>query len=371
MSREPARPEIHVLLPYAEGFGPEQAGAIALGVRDAARRSRFRQATTVFGRPLEPVFDGVRFVPLEPAWPRLLGRNRGLAEAYRRRLDGRRDPLVELYNRPLMVAWLARTAPGLQLTIQLANDPLTTRDLRRRASRGRLLRRVRAVYCVSAFVRRRFLEGLEEGHEKVHVVHNGVVRPPARPGPKIRSILYVGRVVPGKGVDHLIEALKTVLPRHPDWQAEVIGASRPGAEAPSGFEQDLRRQAAPLGERVRWLSFMPYEQVTAHYARAAIVVVPSVMAEAFGRTAAEGLAHGCAVVGYGSGGLPEVLEGRGLVLDETTPARLASALERLIGDDRLRAGLQERAWSDFPFTVEAMAEGYDRLRERLFEARPR
>ena len=365
MSLDARTPEIHVLLPHAEGFGPGHAGAIALGVRDVTRISRYRARTTVFGRPVEPAFDGAGFVPLEPAWPRLLGRNRGLAEAYRRRLAGRRDVLVELHNRPVMANWLTRLAPGLPLTMRLANDPLSTRDLSHARARRHLLKRMRAIYCVSEFVRRRFLEGVGSDPDKLHVVHNGIVKAPGRPVGKDTLILYVGRVVPGKGVDHLIEALGTVLPRHPAWRAEIIGASRPGAVSRSPLEETLRAQAAPLGERIRWLSFMPNDQVLERYRRAAISVVPSVMAEALSRTSAEGLANGCAVIGYASGGIPEVLRDRGVLLDDKTPARLADALDELIRNDALRERLQERAWSSFPFTIEAMAEGYDRVRERL------
>ncbi|HEX6144489.1 MAG TPA: glycosyltransferase family 4 protein [Geminicoccaceae bacterium] len=356
-----------MLLPYAEGFGPGDAGAIALGVRDLTLASRFRDRTRVFGRAVRPSFEGIDFRPLAPALPRLLGRNRGLAEAFRRAAARRRDVLVELHNRPLMAHWLARLAPSLPLSIRLANDPLSTRDLASRRARARLLERVRAVYCVSDFVRTRFLSGLEGGADKLHVVRNGVARPDGPPVDKERLILYVGRVVAGKGVDHLVEALLAVLPERPDWRALIIGASRPGATSLTPFEERLRRRAAPLGDRVRWLRFLPNSEVMGHYRAAAITVVPSTVHEALSRTSAEGLAHGCAVIGYASGGIPEVVRGRGLVLDEKTPTSLGAALARLTDDAAYRSRLQQRAREDFPFTVQAMADGYDAVREGLLE----
>jgi len=110
---------------------------------------------------------------------------------------------------------------------------------------------------------------------------------------------------------------------------------------------------------------MPNDQVLERYRRAAIVVVPSRWDEPLARTALEGLAHGCAVLAYPSGGLPEVLRGRGLLIDPPDPEALAAALERVIADDALRAGLQARAWQDYPFGIEQLAERIDAVRERV------
>ena len=41
---------------------------------------------------------------------------------------------------------------------------------------------------------------------------------------------------------------------------------------------------------------------------------------------------------------------------------LPAALRKLIGDDEYRAGLQQVAWDDFPFTATTMASVADRIR---------
>jgi glycosyltransferase involved in cell wall biosynthesis len=365
LNARPGDPRIAVLLPYAEGFGPRQAGAIALDVRDLTLTSRFRERTLIFGPTVDPTFEGLDFHALSPVARRLLGRNLGLAEAFRRQLG--RDPnfLVELHNRPNVFHYLGLTAPRLPVTIRLANDPFSMRQGASHRARAHILARAQAVYCVSAFVRARFLDGLDDPEGKVHVVHPGVRRTLDRPPEKERLILYVGRVVEGKGVDHLIEALLNVLPRHPEWRAELVGASRPGAVVLTPFEERMGARATTLGQQVRWFRFLPHHEVMDHYRRAAISVVPSTVAEAFGRTSAEGLAHGCAMIGYASGGIPEVLGGRGIVLQERTPAALAAALEQLIVDDGRRHELQRRAWDDYPFSVEAMVVRCDRIRGEL------
>jgi glycosyltransferase involved in cell wall biosynthesis len=367
LSAVPDEPRIAVLLPYAEGFGPAQAGAIALGVRDITRASRFRHATRIFGRAVEPAFEGLDFRALEPALRPLLNRNLGLAEAFRRALAGSRDVLVELHNRPNMFHYLALVDRRLPLAVRLANDPFTMRHGSSRRARARILKRAEAVYCVSEFVRRRFLDGLEDRAGRTHVIPNGIDRRLDRPPDKDQLILFVGRLIEGKGVAHLVDALAQVLPRHPDWRALLIGASRPGATTLTPFEEAMRARCRGLGGAVRCLGFRTNDEVLEHFRQAAIVVVPSLVDEALSRTAIEGLAAGAAVIGYASGGIPEAIGARGIVLEDKTPARLAMVLEQLIDDDARRGALQRAAWEDYPFGIGAMAARYDQARERALE----
>src|SRR5688500_6661554 len=106
-------PEIAILLPHGEHFGPSRAGAIALHVRDVTRASRLQGSIRIYGAALAEPFAGFDYCPLAPAWHGLRGRGLGLAEALRRRLAGRQGVIVEVYNRPNMLAHLAARAPEL------------------------------------------------------------------------------------------------------------------------------------------------------------------------------------------------------------------------------------------------------------------
>jgi glycosyltransferase involved in cell wall biosynthesis len=361
-------PSIAILMPYAEHFAAERAGAIALCVKDATAASRFRDRIQIVGRSLARPFAGFDYAGLEPAWAGLAGRNLGLAEGLLRRLGSRRDVLVEAHNRPKVFHYLALRAPGLPLALHLHNDPTTMQGARSATARARILRHAQGVWCVSGFVRDRFLQGVDGEAGKAQVVPNGMKRDLASPPAKERTVLFAGRLIEDKGPDHLVEALAAVLPRHPDWRALIVGAPRPGGSRPlSRFESELRARAAGLGDAVRFTGFLPHEEVQDHFRRAAIVVVPSVWEEPFGRTAIEGLAAGCAVIAYHRGALGEILSGRGVLLEEASPGALAAALERVIGDPKLREDLQSRAWRDFPFGIEEATARHDDLRQALLD----
>ena len=360
-------PAIAILLPPAEQFGPKRAGAIALHVRDVTRASRFRDRIRIYGAPVERPFEGFDFCPLRPAWHGLRGRNIGLAEALRRRLAGQRAVLVEVYNRPNMFAHLgART--DLPLTLRLSNDPRTMRAASTPSERARLLARAQAILCVSDYVRQRFLDGLAETADagKLHILRNAIPRTLSGPPEKAPLILFVGRIIEQKGIADLVAALERVLPRHPGWRAEIVGTSRTRRRPEmTAFEVTLRDRCARLGGAVQWLGHLPNDQVMAHYRRAAVVVLPSLWPEPLARTAVEGLANGCAVLAYPSGGLPEVLRGRGLLVEPALPEALAEALERVIADEPLRARLQDQAWRDYPFDIQALADAIDDRREAI------
>jgi glycosyltransferase involved in cell wall biosynthesis len=335
------------------------------------RASRLRDRIRIYGAPVELPFAGFDFCPLSPAWHGLRGRNIGLAEALRRRLQGRDDVMVEVYNRPNMLAHLAARAPGLPLTLRLSNDPTTMRSARTPAEPSELLARARAILCVSDYVRRRFLQGLDaaaraEAAHKLQVTHNAIPRRLAAPPRKERLVLFVGRLIEAKGVAALVGALERVLPRHPGWRAAIVGTSRTRRQArPSAFERAIGERCARLGSAVRCLGQLPNDAVLTQFERAAIVVVPSRWEEPLARTAVEGLAHGCAVLAYASGGLPEVLQGRGLLIEPPGAEALALALERVIADDALRTDLQHRAWHDYPFDIQPLAARIDSLRETI------
>jgi len=246
------------------------------------------------------------------------------------------------------------------------------RGARTPAERARLLARAAAIFCVSDYVRGCFLDGLSSGalqHDarKLHVLRNAIPRTLEAPPEKEPLILFVGRIIEQKGVADLVAALEQILPRHPGWRAEIIGTSRTRRrDQISPFEAALRDRCARLGGAVHWPGWLPNDQVMAHYRRAAIVALPSLWPEPLARTAVEALANGCAVLAYPSGGLPEVLRGRGLLVEPATPEALAQALERVIADDRLCDRLQAQAWRDYPFDIGELAAALDDRREAIF-----
>lgn len=356
---------LHLLLAPKERFEPDGAGAFALNVLETSRASRFRDGITVFGSRAGSPFDGVRFHPFAKARWWEGDRNMAMARRYVNHANEKPPDLVEVYNRPVMVEVLRRGLGAVPIALHFGNDPRGMDGSRSVGDRRKLLEQCDAIVCVSDFIRRCFLDGVDHRlSTHVKVVYTGVPPAPSIPA-KDDRIIYVGRVVPEKGVLELVEALARILPRHADWNAEVIGARwfGSGTKATS-YEKSVARVASACN-RIALCGFKPHEDVLASLNRAAMAVVPSLWDDPFPRTALEALAHGCALVCSTRGGLPEIGMDRALYIESVSPGSLADALDRLITNRAERETLQQRARNDFPFDIRRATSQLDDLRERL------
>lgn len=177
-------------------------------------------------------------------------------------------------------------------------------------------------------------------------------------------LLSVGRAVPKKGYDDLLEALAR-LPATLSWRLVHIGG---GPLLPS-----LRRRAAALGlaDRIDWLGPQPQDTVLRHYRRADLFVLASRIAadgdrDGLPNVLMEAQSQGLAVVSTRVSGVPElVVDGTtGVLVPPGDAAALAEALAGLIADPARRAALGEagraRVRKDFDMT-----RGIDRLARRF------
>jgi glycosyltransferase involved in cell wall biosynthesis len=161
-----------------------------------------------------------------------------------------------------------------------------------------------------------------------HVILGGVDLERFSPDPAVPrdgTVVFVGRLLPHKGVNYLVEAVP------PDMPLEVIG--RP--YHPRFFEE-LRQLAA--GKRVRFRTDCGDAELAEAYRRALCVVLPSVyrgvdgretrVPELLGQTLLEGMACGTPAVCTAVASMPEVVEDgvTGFVVPPNDPAALRTKL---------------------------------------------
>ncbi len=155
------------------------------------------------------------------------------------------------------------------------------------------------------------------------------------------TVVYVGRLVPRKGVDTLVQAF-ALLPGRLDARLLVVGGE-PGG---SPEVERLSTLAGALGVagRVTFTGSRPQWELHRYYSAAdAAVSVPHY--EPFGMTPLEAMACATPVVGSKVGGIKtSVADGKtGYLVPPKDPEALAGRLLRLLSDESLRERLGRAA----------------------------
>lgn len=223
--------------------------------------------------------------------------------------------------------------------------------------------------AISDHVRAELVSGSVARQERIRVVPYGVDPSswarPASEARRARAALgfrkgdfvagVASRLVPGKGHEVLIEAVRRAMPRVPRLKLAIAGEG--------SLRGWLEERAARHLDRhsVRFLGAV--DDVAAFMSACDVVAVPTsaALAEGFGLAALEAMAAGRPVVASRVGALPEVVEDRvtGKLVAPDDPEHLAAALQDL-GGDPLRARRMGRAGcrrAQDRFRSEAMVDG--------------
>jgi glycosyltransferase involved in cell wall biosynthesis len=144
-------------------------------------------------------------------------------------------------------------------------------------------------------------------------------------------VLFVGRVETNKGIHLLIDSVNALSKELPDIRLIIAGDGTQRAP----ITERLRREN--MEGYVELAGFVDYARIGEYYARANVLVVPSLDMEQFGLIGIEGLASGTAVLGSNTGGIPEwcLHERTGLLFDPEHPEGLTQELRRLLTDPQL------------------------------------
>jgi len=265
----------------------------------------------------------------------------------------RTRPCAERFGWPCLVRYFPRRTGGL--------SPVTmSRAFRRQRTRLATLRRCHALAVLSQHMRAEYVRhGFAP--ERVACLPPPPLtldpRAPAGatdPGPPAAggvplSLLFVGRMDPLKGGAQLLRAAARVAATL-DWPVEpTLAGDGPARGAWEGLAGRLARRDPRL--RPQFPGWVPRDQLPARFARAHVLVVPSLWPEPFGRVGLEAAAFGLPAAAYAVGGIPEWLtdgaNGHLAPGDPPTVAGLTAAIVRTVRDPAhyaaLRAGARAAA----------------------------
>ena len=302
-------------------------------------------------------------------------------EIRRRKID-----IVHIVNNSQFILPIRRLNPAAKIVLHMECEWLTQLDadlLRPRLKQADII-----VGCAD-YLTQRIRERFPEFSSRCRTVYNGVDSVRFAPAAgnttdnrdHAKSVLFVGRISPEKGIHVLIEAFAAVARKVPEARLELIGpfgsvpveyvmdiSSDPltqeisrFADSPSYYSRHLHGLVEEMGlsSRVQFHGSISNFELPRTLAHANVFVFPSVWEEPFGIPVVEAMAAGVPVVSTRSGGIAESVVDweTGLLVERGDPKGLAEAIITLLVDDRLAATMgargRERAVTTFAYPIVA------------------
>ena len=156
--------------------------------------------------------------------------------------------------------------------------------------------------------------------------------------PEPQTVLYLGHVIPTKGMQELMAAWRELRPQ--GWHLRLAGLGS------AAYQQVLLEMAGPAAG-VEFLGDLPSELAWKCMQAATIFVLPS-HTEGFPNVVLEAMAAGKAIISTRVGAIPEMIDADendpcGLVIQPRDPSALAAALHALMANPERRKVLGQRA----------------------------
>lgn len=225
----------------------------------------------------------------------------------------------------------------------------------------RCLRKAQHIITPSEYLKRAIVHQTPHDESEITAVHNGVdlERYGSGTGTRFRQkfgipedhtlVLYVGQIIEGKGLLHLITAFNDLASHHDNISLAVIGStdlwdlSEENVADASAYEQTVQETAT--ADTIEFCGRTSDSVLIDGYDAADVFVCPSVWNEPFPLVNLEAMAASTPVIGSDMGGIPELINDgeTGFIIEPGNPDAIAEKLRVLIEDQSLRTGMGKRA----------------------------
>jgi glycosyltransferase involved in cell wall biosynthesis len=207
------------------------------------------------------------------------------------------------------------------------------------------------IVVISDTVKEELVQTLGVPKEKIRLVYPGVserykVQDRSRAaafisekyGVSPRYIATVGIVHPRKNLGLLVEVLR-ILKTSGELDYPLLVAGPIGFKNSSLFQ--AIRDAGLTEKEIRFLGYLPEEDMPSFYAGAQLFLFPSLY-EGFGLPPVEAMACGTPVISSDAPSMPEVLGEAAILEPLSSPERFASAIRKVLADDSLRGSMEAK-----------------------------
>lgn len=300
--------------------------------------------------------------------------------------------IIQVENRPSSVLKLKRSNPKAKIWLNLHSSTyISPRHISETSLRKSFLLADRIIVN-SEFLRTHLVTKVPEARHKIRVVYPGVEtkRFPSRyssEGETARKfhreqkglvhrkvVIFLGRLIPLKGVHHLLAIVPKLAKVHPDLLVVIVGSPFYGSHRSTQYSRKLMKMGERYKKHIRFVPYVPYSEVPGWFMAADLAVMPSGKREAFGLVNVEAMATGLPVIATRAGGMQEIIkdgETGYLINQKNIKAELTEKLLLLLHNTSLRRqmGQRSRERVEQLFTWEHTAKRWLRIQRNEVDKR--
>ncbi len=206
-----------------------------------------------------------------------------------------------------------------------------------------VLEKAQLIIAPSQFMRKVLVKG-GCNPDKIHVIPHGIKHIGRIPMEDIKDrpirFGYIGRIDPSKGLHILLEATE-FLRNGSSCEIHIFGAAR------NPWDEEYKKKTIRTYKgktKIIDHGMIPHEKISEVYAEIDVVIVPSILPEAFGFVVAEAFSAGRPVIAFNSGALAEaVTEGQnGFIIEDNKSITLARYMQAIIDRPEIVIEMSEK-----------------------------
>ncbi len=224
------------------------------------------------------------------------------------------------------------------------------------------LKTVEAVVNISKFIEKQVKARIRLPQKKLHLIYAGVNHKVFKPYPQKKrdylEVLFVGQIMPEKGIDFLIEAVK---------RASNIRKIKLNIIGYGHMKKKLQKETKD-DKCINWVGFLKDQKdIAKYYSSADITALPTRWDEPFSLVPVESIACGTPVIASKCGGNPEIIiPGKtGYLVEPYNKKELFDLIQNVeISElEKMRKACRDRALKNH--TIDLFTENHIKLYKKL------
>jgi len=253
--------------------------------------------------------------------------------------------IIQIENRPTFVSNVRMLYPRTPIILSLHSLTFMSRLSDNDANY--ILKQVNGVTSVVSFITNTMKKRFSQHASKFHTAILGVDVNKFSPYSNIQkqqlrrkwkldktfNVLFIGRIVPKKGLHTLVKAVSILRKKYPNIKIVAVGSSWPGVKKQTPYMKKVRSLAAKNKIPIVFTGYIPPAKVNEMYHLGDVFVCPTQYQEGFATVNSEAMASEIPVIASNRGGINEVITHHktGLLVNEyKNPKAYANAIEKLI-----------------------------------------